>query len=159
MQTAVSVSARSLFECLDTLPYLSHQTSPNSTNKLPLVLLITTIEAGLGDNTHSPPPAPALPGDRWVWCWPLIVTEGSGGVEKAKGSFTATSPVLVRVMEVSMTAQQYDCCIHATSPKKPHISLYGGSIRKRSCEDSPRKIILQDYKLEHKQGWRCGYYH
>lgn len=94
MQTAASVSARSLLECL--LLYLSHQTSPNNTNELPDALLITTVEAGLRDNRHPPTPATALPGDRSVKGWLLVVTEGSGGVEEADRSLTATPPVLVR---------------------------------------------------------------
>lgn len=73
---------------LDTLPYLSHQATSHSMNRRPHVPLITTVEAGLGDNGHSPPPACALPGDRWLWCWPLIVTEGEEARIRGGGGFT-----------------------------------------------------------------------
>lgn len=132
-------------------PKLSHQTSPNSTNEH--VPLITTAEAELGDNRHSP--ASALPGDRWVWFWPLIVAEGSGGVEEAEGSLTATSPGSARAHGGLHGCPAIRLFYTCSFSENTHTSLYGGSISRRSCGDSLIKIILQDSKPE--ADFACGF--
>lgn len=135
MQTAVSVSARSLLECLDT--HRNYRTRLHQIARTN-VLLITTAEDVLADNRHSP--ASALPGDGWVWFWPLIVAEGSGGVEEVEGSLTATSPGSVRAHGGLHGCPAIRLFYTCSFSENTHTSLYGGSISRRSCGDSLIKM-------------------